>query len=239
MKACISLAVAVFLCQDTSWGAEEVIPAKIIEERMLLWDSQTVRTQDDDLKLAAYKGWVYLQDGNEGDYRKIVPGNCPQWIPRHKGQTDRWFYVFLPVGFDGLSEIWTASTDGNYLGKAAEGMFQVNSTPVLSPDGKTLATVLRPLTTAQGDWSFVTVINMRLGDRVKSSQDFIYKAHNVDIRDLCFENEARLRFTVIHEGGRRESQAVSLPLQPDGAANGSQPIPSGTNQPPSAAGSRR
>src|SRR5947209_12778670 len=139
----ISHVLALLLFVESAWGAEDVIRAEVMERRMHLWDSQRVQAQDHDLKLAAYKDWVYLQTGKEGIYKKLVPGICPQWIPTHNGQTDHWFYVFLPVGFDSKSELWTASTEGYYLGKSAEGMFVVNSTPVLSPDGEKIASVLR------------------------------------------------------------------------------------------------
>src|SRR6266478_2335016 len=173
MKASgISHVVALLLFLDTAWAAEDVIRAEVMERRIHLWDSQTVQAPDDDLRLAAYKGWVYLQKGKEGIYTKLVPGICPQWIPTDKGQPDHWFHVFLPVGFDGKSELWTASTDGYYLGKAAEGMFFVNSTPVLSPDGQRMASVVRPLATVQGDRSFVSVIKVRLGDGLVSLEDW-------------------------------------------------------------------
>lgn len=207
----ISHVVALFLCLETAWGAEDVIKADVMERRIHLWDSQTVQSQEDYLRLAAYKGWVYLQKGKDGIYEKIVPGICPQWIPRHKGQVDQWFHVFLPVGFDGMSELWTASTDGYYLGKAAEGMFFVNSTPVLSPDGKTIASVIRPLSKVHGDRSSVSVLKMRLGDGQVSSEDSVYEGNNVDIRDLRFEDNDRVSFTVIQDG-RPQMRTVSLSL---------------------------
>lgn len=201
--------LALLLFLETAWGAEDVIRAEVMERRIYLWDSQTVQAQDHDLRLAAYKDWVYLQKGKEGIYKKLVPGICPQWIPTHKGQPDHWFYVFLPVGFDGKSELWTASTDGYYLGKAAEGMFFVNSTPVLSPDGERIASVVRPLARVQGDRSSVTVIKMRLGDGQVSSEDWIYEGKNIDIRDLRFENNDRVSFSVIQDG-RSQLKTVSL-----------------------------
>ena len=215
--------IALFLFLETAWGADDVIKAEVMDRRDHLWDSQTVQTSEDDLRLAAYKGWVYLLKGEEGIYKKLVPGICPQWVPRHKGQRDRWFYVFLPVGFDGKSELWIASTDGNYLGKAAEGMFFVNSTPVLSSDGKAIASVLRPLLGVQGDHSKVTVIRMKLGDGQVSSQDWIYEADNVDIQDLRFLDNDRVSFKSV-QGEQVQMKTISLnAIQQTAPVNGASP----------------
>ena len=208
--------VALFLFLETAWGADDVIKAEVMDRPSHRWDSQTVQTQDGDLKLAVYKGWVYLQKGKDGIYKKLVPGICPQWIPSHKGQSDRWFYVFLPVGFDGLSELWMASTAGNYLGKAAEGMFYVNSTPVLSPDGKAIASVVRPLTSVQGHRSHVTVIRMKLGDGQVSSEDWIYEADKADIQDLRFEDNDRVSFKCV-QGEQVQMKTITLNSLPQTA----------------------
>ena len=191
-------------------GAEDAIKAEVMDRRFRLWDSQTVETPDGDLRLAAYKDWVYIERGKEGIYRKLVPGICPQWIPRHEGQPDRWFYVFVPVGFDSKSELWIASTDGYYVGKADHGYFFANSTPVLSLDGRAIAGVVRPLLGVQGNRWQVTVIRKKpLADGQQSTQDWIYEADNVEIQDLRFEDNDTVSFRVIQDG-QEETKTISL-----------------------------
>jgi len=202
--------VSLFLIFQIAWGAEDVIKAEVMERRFIQGLSQMVQTKDGEFRLAVYKNWVYIQNGKKGDYRKLVPGTCPQWIPRHKGQTDRWFYLFLPVGVDGKSELWIASTNGNYLGKAADGYFQVNSTPVLSPDGKVIASVYVPWCKAQGDRTSISVIRLKpVGDGQQSTQEWIYRAVKVQIQDLRFEDKDTVCFKVIR-GGQVETKRISL-----------------------------
>lgn len=216
--------LALLLFLETAWGAEDVIKAEVMDRRIHVWDSETVQAQDDDLRLAAYKGWVYLQKGKDGIYKKLVPGICPQWIPRHKGQEDHWFHVFLPVGFDGKSELWTASTDGYYLGKAAEGMFHVNSTPVLSPNGKAMATVVRPLSKVQGDrWSVTVIRDIKIADGYVSTEDWIYETENGYIQDLRFEDNDRVSFKCIQNDDVQMKTILLNPLQQTAPANGASP----------------
>ena len=227
MKRCmLCCGVSLLLFFQIAWGAADVIKAEVMERRFVLGLSQMVQTQDGELRLAAYKDWVYIQKGKKQDYRKLVPGTCPQWLPRHKGQTDRWFYLFLPVGFDGKSELWIASTDGYYLGKAADGYFRVNSTPVLSPDGKTIVSVYRPLVTAAGNITRISVIRLKpVGNGHDSTQHWVYRADNVVIQHLRFEGNDTVTFKAKSiRGDRAETKRISLKsLQPSSSGDKAAP----------------
>jgi hypothetical protein len=185
-----------------------------IEKRPHLWDSYTAVDETGTFRLAGYKDWIYLQESPGKPYIKLLPGICPQWLPKHKGQEDRWFYLFLPVGYDSMSELWIGSTRGKYLGKAAEGLFCVNSTPTLSPDGKALASVLRPLVQAQGDLVSVSVIWLNSRISKPSTQTWVYKDKGVSIEHLEFKDATTLAFTVLTSGKRREETlSISPPQQ--------------------------
>ncbi|MHC4568113.1 MAG: hypothetical protein ACYTE3_20415 [Planctomycetota bacterium] len=185
-----------------------------IEKRPHLWDSYTAVDETGTFRLAGYKDWIYLQESPDKPYIKLLPGICPQWLPKHKGQEDRWFYLFLPVGYDSMSELWIGSTRGKYLGKAAEGLFCVNSTPTLSPDGKALASVLRPLVQAQGDLVSVSVIWLNSRISKPSTQTWVYKDKGVSIEHLEFKDATTLTFTVLAPGKRREETlSISPPQQ--------------------------
>jgi len=190
-------------------GNERALLSSDIEKRPSLWDSATAVDETGSQRLAAYKGWVYWQSGDSQPYVKLLPGICPQWLPRHQGQNDRWFYVFVPVGFDGKSELWIGSTKGQYIGKAAEGMFYANSTPALSPNAKSLASVYRPLCSAAGDE--VSVHVLIINDRIEepSRQRLVFKSRGVGVTDLRFKDDHTISFVVV-EGGKSETKVLKI-----------------------------
>lgn len=213
MKRCILFCgVSLLLFVQVPWGAPDVIKSEVMDRRIPLWDSERVQTEDGELRLAAYKDWVYLEKGNSGIYKKLVPGICPQWIPRYRRKRESWFYLFLPVGFDSKSELWIGSTDGYYLGKAAEGYFQVNSTPVLSPNGKLIVSVFRPLARASGRRTSISVIRLKpVGNGRLSTQEWIYRAVSVQIQDLRFEDNDTVSFKFKRTGSDKvETKKISL-----------------------------
>jgi len=183
-----------------TYAADQPVAPPEMEKRPSLWDSGTVVDETGSQRLAAYKGWVYWQNGESEQYVKLLPGICPQWIPRHLGQEDRWFYLFLPVGFDGKSELWIGSTQGQYLGKAAEGMFYVNSTPILSANGKALASVLRPLCRAAGNRVSVHVLLINKCIEKQSRQRLLFTADGGAITGLRFEDDHTISFMLTLDG---------------------------------------
>jgi hypothetical protein len=190
--------------------AVQVIPSAEMEKRPSLWDSETVVDEVGAQRLAAYKGWVYWQKSDADPYVKLLPGICPQWISHHSGQQDRWFYIFLPVGFDGKSELWIGSTRGRYMGRAAKGEFFVNSTPALSPNEKSLATVLRPRCNAAGDTVSVYVILINDRAESPSQERFVFTASGAAITDLRFEDDCTISFMVTQEEGVTQKKIIDM-----------------------------
>src|SRR6185436_6439562 len=111
-----------------------------IEAFAAMWDER-VAVGPDGGTLATYKGWIYYRASGHSHYEKVVPGHSPQW---YRATDERcgagcvlertWFYVFLEVGFDALSEIWLADVGGHYLGRVCAGALNINSSPVIAED---------------------------------------------------------------------------------------------------------
>ena len=113
-----------------------------------------------------------------------------------------------------MSELWIGSTTGKYLGKAAEGLFLINSTPTLSPDGKALASVLRPLTQVQGGLVKVSVILLNSSISRPSTQSWVYEDKDVSVVDLRFKDATTLTFVILDDGKRHEKTiTIASPQQ--------------------------
>jgi len=143
-----------------------------------------------------YKVWIYYQAAPGEPYSKRVPGICPQWRPKAYDGEIRKFYLFLPVGYDGKSELWIADVEGCLWGKAAEGYFQINTTPVLSSDGRVLASVFRPLTEVQKGHYYLTAIEINDSISTPSVQQWLYHSEGAAISDLEFIDRDTLSFSL-------------------------------------------
>ena len=190
------LLVSVLLLPATCMACQELTEEKV-SKLDRFWNSDPSVNDTGKDRLFGYKGWIYHQSASGEPYKKLVPGICPQWIPKRKGQNaqDR-FYMFLPVGYDGKHELWMSDLKGDLLGKSAEGYFHVNTTPVLSPDGKVLVSVFRPLATIQRDNYYISVIEINESVSEPCFQQRVYHSKGAPIIDLKFVDSETISFNL-------------------------------------------
>lgn len=194
LGACLLVAVSLF---SAKCFACDEINEETVKKRFSFTSSDPSVDSSGNQRLVEYKEWIYYQAAPGELYKKLIPGICPQWIPKRKGQeTQTDFYMFLPVGYDGKSELWRSDTKGSRRGmsKAAEGYFQINTTPILSPDGKVLVSVLRPFGTIQRDNYYIKVIEINEGVSEPCFQQWVYHSKGAPIIDLKFVDSETISF---------------------------------------------
>ena len=84
--------------------------------------------------LAEHRGWIYTREEENAEWKKLIPGKCPQWFSNGKR-----FVYFLDVGYDGAAELWSADAAGEARLRLTRSDYWIDRTPVLSRDGKKLA----------------------------------------------------------------------------------------------------
>lgn len=85
--------------------------------------------------LAEYQEWVYAKAGKTQQWRKLIPGRCPQWSSDGKK-----FFYFLDVGYDGCrAELWSADANGENRLRCSRSDYFIRESPVVSEDGRKLA----------------------------------------------------------------------------------------------------
>lgn len=177
-------------------SASQELSEQTIKNRDLYFHNEPCADDSGTCRLVEYKDWIYYQAAPGEPYSKRVPGICPQWRPKAYDGEIRKFYLFLPVGYDGKSELWIADVEGCLWGKAAEGYFQINTTPVLSSDGRVLASVFRPLTEVQKGHYYLTAIEINDSISTPSVQQWLYHSEGAAISDLEFIDRDTLSFSL-------------------------------------------
>lgn len=85
--------------------------------------------------LGDYHGWIHTREANANEWRKLIPGCCPQWFPEGKR-----FCYFLDIGYDGSRcELWYANPDGDGRFRLTRSDYWIQRSPVISEDGKRVA----------------------------------------------------------------------------------------------------
>jgi len=85
--------------------------------------------------LAEHSEWIYISEKKTGQWKKLIPGRCPQWFTDGIG-----FFYFLDVGYDGdRAELWSANADGEERVRLSKSDYFITKSPVISKDGKKLA----------------------------------------------------------------------------------------------------
>ena len=172
-----------------------------IRERFDGSDNKSVTARNESGTLTEHRGWVYYRRTEDDVFTPIVSGVCPQWKPSLHGDE---FYVFLPLGYDGASELWIASINGRLINKACEGRFGINSSPIISPDGKQFVHIHRPLISSAGNIAYLEhcLIPTAAEDVTRTSRLFTAgKAQEID--ELRFVDDTKIEFYVRDAGQSR------------------------------------
>jgi len=119
--------------------------------------------------LGEYREWVYAETGKTEQWRKLIPGRCPQWSPDGKK-----FFYFLDVGYDGCrAELWSADANGESRFRCSRSDYFIRESPVVSEDGRKLAYHYNTCM-ASGDLHDIVVIDLdhriNIGDSVPSGE---------------------------------------------------------------------
>ena len=81
--------------------------------------------------LGEYHEWIYIYEPQSKQWKKLIPGRCPQWIPNSKA-----FIYFLDVGYDGnRAELWQAKANGEGRVRITKSNVFISTTPMISPVG--------------------------------------------------------------------------------------------------------
>lgn len=103
-------------------------------------------------KLRSFNGWVYYKAGEESTYTRLVPGIGQQWDPGSYDGSEppSRCYVFLETGMETEAELWAVDVaKRQFIGRVGR-IHRINSSPVISPDGRRFAHVINPTTTSDG-----------------------------------------------------------------------------------------
>jgi hypothetical protein len=109
--------------------------------------------------LAEYREWIYTKEKESTQWKKIIPGRCPQWFSDGKK-----FFYFLDVGYDGYrAELWSADANGEARLRLTRSDYWIRKSPVVSSDGRKLAYHYSTCR-ASGDFDDIVVIDLSKSD---------------------------------------------------------------------------
>ena len=150
--------------------------------------------------LAEHKEWIYLRDKTTGEWKKLIPGKCPQWCSDGKK-----FFYFLDVGYDGSrAELWQADSRGEGRIRLTRSDYFVRESPVVSKDQGKLA-YLYQTCMASGGFRDIVVIDLNgvKGSRETAEAKVVLRTkEEVDARSLRWIGENQLE--VIVGGNKKE-----------------------------------
>ncbi len=162
----------------------------------LSWKSlEAVRAENEIGILVEFRDHVFFCPKGATAFTPLQRGKCPQWI----NQKESRFYFFLPLWHDGLSELWVGDVTTSHHEKVIGGRFFINSSPQISPNGRLLAHVVRPLSTAMGDRSCISLIEIAEEAEAPPKETMVFQTDGTGLTDLRFLSEDKLQFKAGHE----------------------------------------
>ena len=162
-------------------------------------------------QLGEKQEWIWIRDPGASEWRKLIPGRCPQW------QLDgKRFFYFLDVGYDGSrAELWSADAEGEARVRLTQFDYFISNGPVVvSPDGYSLAFVYHT-SRASGGFQDVVVIDSRLSPPKPTPGRVVLRTRSsVDARSLTWKEAGRLSVRVGGSVVSVDATAPGLPQQP-------------------------
>jgi hypothetical protein len=159
--------------------------------------------------LADSNDWIYLKDKTTKEWKKLIPGCCPQWCPDGKK-----FYYFLDVGYDGnRTELWQANTNGEDRIRLTQSDYFIYESPVVSKDGKKLAYYYRT-GRASGEVGQIIVIELNGVDNTAEANVVFKTQEDIDSKSLKWIESEKLSVIIngnpieINTAGKGEKQIL-------------------------------
>jgi len=141
--------------------------------------------------LAERSGWIYISDKKTGQWKKLIPGKCPQWFTKGTG-----FIYFLDVGYDGdRAELWSANADGENHIRLSKSDYFIAESPVISKDDKKLAHHYSACRAA-GRFEDIVVIELRNLDQTADAKVFFRAPEYTDIKSIKWTDKNQLQAVI-------------------------------------------